>query len=84
MHEIHNVSKIRQNKQRPPQESLGKRVRYSCAICGSERYRLVLTAEALNDRVGLILRCGNCNASQEVSEENTNSQLHLTSRSSRV
>jgi hypothetical protein len=23
----------------------------------------------LNDRVGIILRCGNCNASQEVSEE---------------
>jgi ribosomal protein L44E len=68
MQGIHNVSKIQQNKQRPPQESLGKQVRYLCALCGSERYRLVLTAEALNDRVGLILRCGNCNASQEVNE----------------
>jgi predicted SprT family Zn-dependent metalloprotease len=68
MQGIHNVSRIQQNTQRPPQESLGKQVRYSCALCGSERYRLVLTAEALNDRVGLIFRCGNCNASQEVNE----------------
>lgn len=68
MQGIHNVSKIQQNKPRPLRESLSKQVRYSCALCGSERYRLVLTAEALNDRVGLILRCGNCNASVEVNE----------------
>ena len=69
MQGIHNVSKIQQGKQRhrhnPEPKSGGG---YSCALCGSERYHLVLTAEALNNRVGLILRCGNCNASQEVTE----------------
>ena len=69
MQGIHNVSKLQEGKQRPFQQSPGRQGGYSCALCGSERYRLVLTAEALNDRVGLILRCGNCNASQEVNEE---------------
>jgi hypothetical protein len=67
MQVIHNVQKIRQGKQM----HLSKRQprSYSCALCGGERYHLVLIAEALNDRVGLIRRCGNCNASQEVTEE---------------
>jgi len=67
MQVIHNVPKIRQGKQMHP----GKRQprSYSCALCGSERFHLVLIAEALNDRVGLIRRCCDCNASQEVTEE---------------
>jgi hypothetical protein len=69
MQGIHNVLKVSRSRQRHPQQLPGKQGAYSCSHCGSQRYRLVLTAEALNDRVGIILRCGNCNASQEVSEE---------------
>ena len=68
MQGIHNVSKVQQSKQRRRQNSGPEPGGYSCALCGSERYHLVLIAEALNNRVGLILRCGSCNASQEVTE----------------
>ncbi len=67
MQGIHNVSKVQQSKRRR-QSSGTEPGGYSCALCGGERYHLVLIAEALNDRVGLILRCGSCNASQEVTE----------------
>ena len=39
---------------------------YSCKVCGGERYHLVLTAKALKNSVGLKIRCGNCNAAQDV------------------
>ncbi len=68
MQGIHSVSKLQQRKQRR-QHTGPKPDGYLCTLCGSERYHLVLTAEALNNRVGLKLRCGNCNASQEVTEE---------------
>ena len=69
MQGINNVSKVQQGKQRRHRRnSEPEPGSYSCELCGSERYHLVLTAQALNNRVGLILRCGNCNASQEVTE----------------
>ena len=64
---IHYASKVRQDKQMHPAKRQPRD--YSCALCGGERYHLVLIAEALNDRVGLVRRCGNCNASQEVTGE---------------
>jgi len=68
MQGTHAVSKIQQGKQRHRQNLKPEPGGYSCALCGSDRYHLVLTAEALNNRVCLILRCCNCNASQEVTE----------------
>ncbi len=68
MQGIHNVSKVQQSNQKHRQNSEPEPGGYSCTFCGSERYHLVLTAEALSNRVGLILRCSNCNASQEVTE----------------
>lgn len=65
---IHNTPKIRQGKQMHPKNLERQPWGYSCALCGGERYHLVLIAEALNNRVGLIRRCGNCNASEEVIE----------------
>ncbi len=41
---------------------------YLCALCGGERYHLVITAEALSSHVGLMRRCSNCNASQKIIE----------------
>ena len=67
MQGIHNVSEVQKSKRRR-QNSGPEPGGYSCALCGSERYYLVLIAEALNNRVGLILRCGSCNASQEVTQ----------------
>ncbi len=66
MQGIHNVSKNLQGKHRHRQNSDGEAKAYSCAVCGGKRYHLVLTAEALNNRVGLKLRCGTCNASHDV------------------
>ena len=67
MQGINNVSKVQQGKQRRHRRnSEPEPGSYSCELCGSERYHLVLTAQALNNRVGLILRCGNCNTSQEI------------------
>jgi hypothetical protein len=66
MQRLHNVSMDRQPTPRPRQRLARKPEGYSCAVCGGERYHLVLTAEALNDRVGLKIRCGTCNASQDV------------------
>lgn len=68
MQGIHSISKFQQRKHRR-QNTGTEPSGYLCVLCGSERYHLVLTAEALNNRVGLKLRCGNCNASQEVTEE---------------
>lgn len=66
MQGIPNVSKNPRGHQRhhqnPDEQSKG----YSCAVCGGERYHLVLTAEALNNRVNLKIRCGTCNVSQDV------------------
>lgn len=66
MQEIHNVSKDRQGTQKVRHDSGREPECYLCAVCGGERYHLVLTAEALNNRVGLKIRCGTCNASQDV------------------
>jgi hypothetical protein len=65
MQSIPNVSKIQRGKQRHGLNSDGQ-PGYSCEVCGGERYHLVLTAEALNNRVNLKIRCGTCNASQDV------------------
>ena len=66
MQSLHNVSKDLQAPQKSRQRWDREPKGYSCAVCGGERYHLVLTAEALNDRVGLKIRCGACNASQDV------------------
>lgn len=66
MQDIHHVSKNRQGKQKDRQNSGREPERYLCAVCGGERYHLVLTAEALKTRVGLKLRCSTCHASQNV------------------
>ena len=68
MQGINNVSKVQQGKQRHRRNSEPEPGGYLCELCGSERYHLVLTAQALNNRVGLILRCGNCNASQKITD----------------
>ena len=68
MQDIRNVSKNRQGKQKDRQNSGREPESYLCEVCGGERYHLVLTAEALNNRVGLKLRCGTCNASQDVTD----------------
>ena len=65
MQDIPNVLKIQQGKQRHGQNVDGQ-PGYSCEVCGGERYHLVLTAEALNNRIGLKIRCGTCTASQNV------------------
>jgi hypothetical protein len=65
MQGIPSVSKIQRGKHRHGQNSDGQ-PGYSCEVCGGERYHLVLTAEALNNRVNLKIRCGTCNASQDV------------------
>lgn len=68
MQDIRNVSKDRHGKQKDLQNSAREPEGYLCAVCGGERYHLVLTAEALNNRVGLKVRCGTCNVSQDVSD----------------
>ena len=68
MQEIHNISKIRSSKKRHLQNSESEPDGYTCELCGGERYHLVLVAEALNNRVGLIRRCSICNASSKVIE----------------
>jgi hypothetical protein len=65
MQGIPNILKLQQGKQRHGQ-NLDGQPGYSCEVCGGERYHLVLTAEALNNRIGLKIRCGTCNASQHV------------------
>lgn len=84
MQAIHNVSKDRLGKQTGRQNSSRKPEGYLCAVCGGERYHLVLTAEALNNRVGLKLRCGTCNASQDVIDERAGNRQHAISRESGV
>jgi hypothetical protein len=66
MQGIPNVSQNQHGKQRHRHNSDGQPEGYSCEVCGGERYHLVLTAEALNNRIGLKIRCGTCNASQDV------------------
>jgi len=66
MHNTHNALKDRQGKPMDRQNSDREPNGYLCTVCGGERYHLVLTAEALNNRVGLKIRCGTCNASQDV------------------
>lgn len=39
---------------------------FACPVCGSDRYYLILHAEARSNRSGLTVRCGNCNASKEL------------------
>lgn len=68
MQRLHNVSKERQDTPRSRQRWDREPEGYSCPVCGGESYHLVLTAEALNDRVRLKIRCGACNASQDVSD----------------
>lgn len=68
MQELHNISKIRLSKNRHLQNSESDPDGYTCELCGGERYHLVLVAEALNNRVGLIRRCSICNASSKVTE----------------
>ncbi len=68
MQGIHHVSKIRLSKKRHRQNLASEPVGYTCALCGGERYHLVLVAEALNNHVGLIRRCSICNASSKVIE----------------
>ena len=68
MQDIRNVSKNRQGKQKDRQNSGREPESYLCAVCGGERYHLVLTAEALKNRVGLKLRCGTCHASQDATD----------------
>lgn len=62
----YNVSKDRQGKRKDRPNSGRDPNGYLCVVCGGERYHLVLTAEALNNRVGLKIRCGTCNASQDM------------------
>lgn len=40
--------------------------RYLCTVCGGEQYHIVLVAKALDEDVGLVIRCENCKASQEM------------------
>ena len=68
MQETHNISKVRLSKKRHLQNLESEADGYTCALCGGERYHLVLVAEALNNRVGLIRRCSICNASSKVIE----------------